>query len=235
MSEFELVTLKTGIISLRSLENRETYHPVTGPKIEANVLHVVQQRLKERAEAAIGRFVIWDVGFGAAANALAAIEALEDSSAEIEIHSFDKTIAPIRFALSHCTELDYLNGHQENILRLISEKKVALSQRLQWSLHVGDFRETIKDLSIPSPHTVIYDPYSPVGNPEMWALEHFSNLYRRLDPEIPCLLTNYTRSTSVRVTLLLSGFCVGVGTEVGEKAETTVASNRVEMLERPLR
>jgi hypothetical protein len=68
----------------------------------------------------------------------------------------------------------------------------------------------------------------------MWSLEHFSFLYRCLREESPCLLTNYTRSTMVRVTLLLAGFHVGIGCSIHEKAETTIASNSLEMLDRPL-
>src|SRR4051812_16001165 len=96
---FEMVTLKTGIKSLRCTERKETFHPGIGPWVEANQLHVHQQRLVERCSAST-RFVIWDVGFGAAANVLAAIEALRGCACEIEIHSFDKTTAPIEFALA---------------------------------------------------------------------------------------------------------------------------------------
>lgn len=231
---FEIVTLKSGLKSLRALDNRETFHPVTGPRAEAEILHVAQQRLVERAAASRGRFVVWDVGFGAAANVLAAIDALADSPAEIEIHSFDKSVAPIEFALSHLEDLSYLAPHESRVRRLLSEGAVSIASRMHWILHLGDFRETLKDPALPSPHAVLYDPYSPVGNPEMWSLEHFTSLRSRFDPDHPCLLTNYTRSTAVRVTLLLSGFFVGIGSEIGEKSETTLASNRLELLERPL-
>jgi hypothetical protein len=50
----------------------------------------------------------------------------------------------------------------------------------------------------------------------------------------PCLLTNYTRSTAVRVTLLLAGFFVGCGHATGEKDQTTVASNTLDLLDEPL-
>ncbi len=64
-----------------------------------------------------GKFVIWDVGFGAAANVLAAVAALRShpqaSEAEIEIHSFDKTTAPIEFALQHQQELEYMAGFED--------------------------------------------------------------------------------------------------------------------------
>ena len=69
--EFEIVTLKSGVQSLRSIQNRETFHPVVGPMVEARTLHVQAPRLIERAAGCSGRFVIWDVGLGAAANALA--------------------------------------------------------------------------------------------------------------------------------------------------------------------
>ncbi|MDR3607612.1 MAG: MnmC family methyltransferase [Oligoflexia bacterium] len=234
---FELVTLKSGIISLRSLENRETFHPVTGPKAEANILHVKQQRLVERSAALTatgGTFVIWDVGFGAAANVLATIEALKGTGSRAEIHSFDKTTAPLEFALTHADELGYFGGHEKNLHHLISDRDVEITPHLRWKLHLGDFRETVKGASLPAPHAIIYDPYSPVGNPEMWTQDHFTRVRNSLNPDVPCLLTNYTRSTAVRVTLLLAGFFVGIGCEVGEKAETTIASNRLELLERPL-
>jgi tRNA U34 5-methylaminomethyl-2-thiouridine-forming methyltransferase MnmC len=236
---FELVPLKSGVMSLRSLDNRETFHPVTGPRIEAELLHVQQQRLVERAAATTstgGTFIVWDVGFGAAANMLAAVDALAGTDSRVEIHSFDKTTAPLEFALGHSAELDYFKGYEPILKRAVHENEhdVALTPRLRWRLHLGDFREVVKHAQLPAPHAIIYDPYSPVGNPEMWTLPHFTEVRNRLDPATPCLLTNYTRSTAVRVTLLLAGFIVGIGREVGEKAETTVASNCPELIAWPL-
>ncbi len=233
MIEFEIVTLKSGHKSLRSLERGETFHPVTGPMAEANLLHVLQQRLVERC-AETAKFVIWDVGFGAAANAIAAIEALSGIAAGIEIHSFDKTTAPIEFALTHASELRYLAAHEDKLRRLLSDGRTQIGPRLHWQLHRGDFIDQIRQTSTPAPHAIFYDPYSPAANPEMWTLEHFERVRQRLGDDTPCLLTNYTRSTAVRVTLLLAGFFVGHGWGVGEKDETTIASNRIELLERPL-
>src|SRR5688572_22574123 len=68
----------------------------------------------------------------------------------------------------------------------------------------------------------------------MWTLPLFENLFRRLDPERPCALATYSRSTIARVTLLLAGFFVGAGEAVAEKEETTIAANSLELIERPL-
>ncbi len=234
LNEFEIVTLKTGIKSLRSLAHHETFHPVTGPWVEANVLHVEQQRLVERCSQTTPKFVIWDVGFGAAANVLAAIEALRQGQTNVEIHSFDQTTAPIEFALSHAHELGYLVPYEQVLRELLTSHQVSILPHIQWQLHLGDFRDQIKNGHASAPHAIFYDPYSPIGNQEMWTLEHFSRVRQCLKSDIPCLLTNYTRSTAVRTTLLLAGFFVGRGCEIGEKAETTIASNQMDLIEYPL-
>jgi len=231
-AQFELVTLKSGIKSLRQLANREIFHPGIGPMEEASILHVEQQRLAERC-AVPGEFVIWDVGLGAAANALCAIRALATCQADVEIHSFDLSTAPLQFARQHAAALGYLLGYTDAIEHLLATGYVEIG-RLRWYLHLGDFREQMLRLQVPPPHAVLYDPYSASGNREMWTLEHFSLLRHRLDDKRTCLLTNYTRSTAVRVTWLLAGFYVGIGVSIGDKEETTVAANHLAGLSRPL-
>ena len=68
----------------------------------------------------------------------------------------------------------------------------------------------------------------------MWTLPLFTNLFHRLDPQRPCALPTYSRSTILRVTLLLAGFYVGVGHATGEKEETTIAANTLELISEPL-
>ena len=240
---FELVTLAGGIYSLRSRGNGQTFHPVIGPAAEARAVHVAGTRLVERANAQPDMpFVLWDVGLGAAANALTAIDALRTESlprqADILLQSFDHTLAPLDFALAHAEALAYPRG-QEALLRVLRDTgraDVALpAARLRWQVSLGDFPALLAgEADLPAPHAVFYDPYSPTANPEMWTLETFALLFRRLRADVPCLLTTYTRSTAVRVTLLLAGFHVGIGGASGEKDETTVATNTPALLDAPL-
>ena len=44
----------------------------------------------------------------------------------------------------------------------------------------------------------------------------------------------YSRSTILRVTLLLAGFFAGVGHATGEKEETTIAANDLSLIAEPL-
>jgi hypothetical protein len=68
----------------------------------------------------------------------------------------------------------------------------------------------------------------------MWTMAVFGDLYARLARDRACTLATYSRSTMLRVTLLLVGFCVGVGHATGEKEETTMAANRLELIDEPL-
>jgi len=230
---FDLVTLKSGHMSIRLSNTRQTFHPGIGPLAEANILHVQQQKLIERCSQP-GKFIIWDVGFGASANAIVAIEALKNCIAEVEIHSFEKSLDPIHFALEHAAELKYILPHVDQIQKLIDKKTVQLSPRLSWHLQMGDFREQMLLPEIPRPNAIFYDPYSLTINIELWTLDFFEKLRRCLDDSIPCMLTNYTRSTVMRVTWLLAGFYVGVGATIGEKEETTIATNHLDLLTMPL-
>ncbi len=235
---FEIISVKSGARSLRCCATGETFHPVVGPMIEARILHVRQQRLLERAAAAnpSAPFVIWDVGLGAAANAIAVLEAFSAAASprRIELHSFDSTLQPLEFALQHARDLEYLEPYAEAAQALIATGRAELSESMEWRLHLGDFRELIAEAAFPAPEAILYDPYSAKSNPGMWTLEHFQQVRARLGSEVPCMLTNYTRSTAVRVTLLLAGFFVGHGAGVGEKDQTTAAVNRLELLESPL-
>lgn len=234
MSEqFEIVTLPSGVHSMRSKENDETFHPVVGPMEEARQLHVCQHRFEERVTC--DPLVIWDVGLGAAANAVALLEALlaGKKHPNAEIHSFDSTLEPLEFALRNSDTLTYLRPWKTLISQLL-QNSVAVVENITWHFHRGDFQEFARQSPAPLPHAVLYDPYSPSTNPGMWTLEHFSHLYKTLSAGGPATLTSYSRSTTVRVTLLLAGFAVGRGVATGEKEETTIAATDPSLLQSPL-
>lgn len=202
---------------------------------EARTLHVGQSRLVERAAALPGPFVIWDVGLGAAANAVAVLESFAGSGhgMPVELHSFDRTRAPIEFATAHADELGYLSPWLGAIEELLATG-AARAGAVHWRFHEADFCEFIGNPAAPAPHAILYDPYSPAANPEMWTLEHFTRLRRILDPARPCTLSSYSRSTAVRVTLCLAGFFAGYGGAIGEKDQTTMAATHRDLLSNPL-
>jgi tRNA U34 5-methylaminomethyl-2-thiouridine-forming methyltransferase MnmC len=266
-TSYRLVRLRNGACSVRSLAEDETFHPGIGPAAEAEALYVRQLHLPERVRETSGEFVIWDVGLGAAANALTAIrlvrESLTSSNAaaqesrapkQLRLISFDHTSAAAAFALEHGAKLGYVAGYESALAELIKNHSVKFSDDLlqvKWTLEPGDFPAFISRSSRGNeahsekseignrkseitPHAILFDPHSPKKNPAMWTAPLFAGLFRRLDPQRPCALATFTRSTMARVALLLGGFFVGVGHPSGLKEETTVAANRPDLLDEPL-
>ncbi len=227
----EIVPVAAGGNSLRLKNSYETFHPVVGPEVEPRILHVEQQKIVERARAS-DDFILWDVGFGAAANAIAAIQVLKPENSKVTLHSFDLSLSPMQFAVDHADSLPYVQPFQEILKELAEKKKVQIREGFDWHFHEGDFRQTM--YLAPAPASIFYDPYSPSTNVDMWTLSHFEKLRKILPSESPCLLTNYTRSSITRITLLLAGFYVGVGVGVAKKEETSIFSNTLSLLERPL-
>lgn len=247
---YQLVQLRNETYSVRSLTDAETFHPGIGPVAEAEALYVRQLRLAERVAESKEEFVLWDVGLGAAANALTAIRLIQGYLAELKpqhstprslrLVSFDQTSAAVEFALQHATKLKYPLGFETLLNNLIQKQSAELNDpqlTLNWTLTLADFPEWLAKNSastLPAPHAILFDPHSPKKNPAMWTAQLFSDLFRRLDPQRPCALANFSRSTLARTAMLLGGFFVGRGHASGLKEETTVAANRFELLDEPL-
>lgn len=240
-SDYQLVRLNNGICSVRSLADAETFHPVVGPVAEAEALYVNQLRLRKRLQNQTGEFVIWDIGLGAAANPLTVLRATRDIACQIRLVSFDHTLEPLKFALKHAADLGYFSGYENRLEKLLQEHRVVFqdgSQTVNWEFHLGDFPAWLSSKegghTQAPPHAILFDAFSPAKNPAMWTLPLFANLFQLLDPQRPCALTTYSRSTILRVTLLLAGFFVGIGYATGEKEETTIAANDLSLIAEPL-
>lgn len=238
--EYELVRLANGVTSVRSRLVGETFHPVIGPVAEAEALYLRQLRLVERAPSAPGGLVLWDVGLGAAANVLTVLRAMRGLPFPLTVLSFDHSLEPLRFARGEAGAMGYFAGYEAAVDRLLGTGRIAFdngSQPVTWQVLEGDFPTLAAASSAdrwPRPHAILFDAYSPMRNPAMWTRPLFQRLFALLDPDRPCALPTYTRSTMIRATLLLAGFFVGAGHATGEKEETTIAANRRELIDQPL-
>jgi tRNA U34 5-methylaminomethyl-2-thiouridine-forming methyltransferase MnmC len=237
---YKLVKVANGAHTLYSLAYGESFHPAIGPVAEAEALYVRQVRLVERLRQHSGEFVIWDVGLGAAANALGALSAARKIDCSIHLSSFDSTLEPLEFALRHKEALGYFGGYEKPLEQFIHGRQVAFTNgqaKVTWDLHLADFPKLLAEPGaeeFAKPHLIMFDAFSPAKNPEMWTLPLFTRLFQLLDPNRPCVLANFSRSTMFRVTLLAAGFFVGVGHATGDKEETTIAANTLDLIETPL-
>jgi tRNA U34 5-methylaminomethyl-2-thiouridine-forming methyltransferase MnmC len=242
---YRIVKLANGAHSVHSLAHAETFHPVVGPTAEGQALYLKQLRLIERLRQEPDEFVVWDVGLGAAANPLTLLRAARGDLAaqaarRLRLVSFDHTVEPLRFALQNVCFLEYLDTYESVLTRLMADRQVSFEQpglAITWELHVADFPRLLAGTSakeLARPHAIMFDAFSPAKNPAMWTQRLFENVFRLLDPGRPCALPTYSRSTMLRVTLLLAGFFVGAGHGIGEKEETTIAANSLDLIADPL-
>ncbi len=239
-SSYRIVQLANGSRSIHSLSYRETFHPVIGPVAEAEALYVQQLDLCQRLRRHSGEFVIWDVGLGAAANPLTVLRSTREIACSLRLISFDETLEPLRFALGHIDALGYLSGYERHLRTLVESGRALFqdgTQSVAWDLHVADFPTLLAQpfaATLPKPDAILFDAFSPAKNPAMWTQPLFARLFQLLDAERPCALPTYSRSTMLRVSLLLAGFFVGAGHATGEKEETTIAANTLALISEPL-
>lgn len=238
----ELVRLTRGDVSLRHIASGEVMHSNVGPREEARLLYVEQSRLAERLARGGRELVLWDVGLGAATNALAALQCWQQTRAvgqarAIHVVSFECDLAGTRLALENHRELPYFEGF-ENAVETLLERKCYERDGLLWELHEGDFRNNAA--KCPAPELVYFDFYSPKANPELWDVSTFkivreaAETFSAQNQSAGTDLFTYSASTRVRVALLVAGFFVGFGRSTGTKSDTTAASTRFESLENPL-
>lgn len=238
---FEIVTTSAGAVSIRNNVVNEIMHNPVGPWAEANALYIEQSKLDQRLLLPITRpLVVFDVGLGAAANALAAMHSVKRIVATgavprpLHIVSFERDLDLLEFALENAAAFDHFNGFEDSIRSLL-DHGYWKDEHIVWELRHGDFL-TLIETEPHSPDVIFYDPYSPSVNVDMWTQAAFQKLRNKCrdDQENGAILYTYSQATPIRVAMLTGGFYVGHGRPTGLKEETTQAATRLEELDAPL-
>lgn len=233
----DLIVFDNQSTSLRHLATGEAMHSSIGAWAEANILYVEQSGLAKRlAGAECGPLVLYDIGMGVAANAVAALEcrkAVGPTARPLRIVSFENDLTGLSLALEHLPQFSYLAPWAEILKELLQTRRWRSPDgKVDWTLVEGDF--LARPILAPGPEVIFYDFYSPKSSPELWTEASFGKLIQAARDMKRCDLYTYSASTSARVALLLSGFFVGKGLTTNAKSETTVASLRLKDLAHPL-
>jgi queuine tRNA-ribosyltransferase len=234
--DYEIVLSPAGYASIRQRSSGETMHSVNRPDDEAERLYVGQSALAER----LGRtgedaapLVVWDVGLGAATNAMAVVRAAERvlGAAEatagaptpcarpLRLVSFEIDLDPLALAARHASHFTHLRHAAPHAL-LAEGVWHHATGRLAWELCRGDFRETLE--AAPAPDLIYFDPFSPKVDTALWTPELFARLAAHCAGREVELYT-YSNATAVRAALLHAGFWVAAGAGTGPKTDTTIA------------
>ena len=234
--------------SIRQISSGEVMHSVSAPSEEAERLYIAQSRLAERLRA--GRagdgnantgeakhatpppLVIWDVGLGAASNAMAAITCAEKTrgnhdtenaraSRPLRVISFERDLDPLALATRYASHFPHLR-HAAPPALLRDGRWSDATGLISWELRHGDFLTEFEASA--APDLIFHDPFSAKTDTGLWTAEVFARVRRHCIGGGRCSeLYTYSAATSVRVALLRAGWWVAEGVGTGPKASTTIA------------
>ena len=226
IGNYEVIQQKGGFYSIRDKSSGETIHSVTEPLTESMELYVKQLDPQRHLSAATeDELVIWDVGLGAATNAMATIlecEKIRKASGSVRpvhIVSFENDLDSFLLALRNPDLFPYIK-HEAPAVLIENSFWQSADKMCRWTLLKGDFRTHID--AAPSPDCIYYDMYSLATNEWLWRADLFSRIISRCEGKRTRLIT-YSVSTQIRSALLAGGFFVGYGKGTGPKTKTTIA------------
>ncbi len=235
LGDYEIHRGPAGFNSVRQISSGEVMHSVNRPEDEANRLYVEQSALAARltaGDATADELVVWDVGLGAASNAMAVLRCFERCLAEktdgplrpLRLVSFECDLDPLRLAAGHAGYFPHVrHGAPKTILA--QGHWTHESGGMHWELRNGDFLQLFADAK--PPDLIFYDPFSYKTDSMLWTAETFARILAACTPKSVELYT-YSAATSARVALLSAGFFVGEGVGTGPKADTTIAFTRAD-------
>jgi len=223
---YEIHIAREGFASIRHIASGEIMHSRTDPMEEARRLYVEQAQLAQRLHKPAERLVIWDVGLGAAANAMAAIRCYQEQAAKgslrpLHIISFENDLDSLKLALHRTDLFTYLRQSGPAAIVAAGEWQSKEHPGLSWQLIPGDVLQRMRGAPEP-PDLIFYDMFSSKTCSDQWTLATFEQLFAGCAGRAVELFT-YTCSTAARVALLAAGFYVARGRNAGEKEETTIA------------
>lgn len=233
--EVTVVSMSSGLLGMLDLEVGEVMHPVVGALAESE-RYVQNCGLTARlAEGTSAPLVVFDVGLGAASNASAVWRlALSQRSTSRAVHlvSFERELAALRLAAQpeHAAHFG-LTGAVVDAVQELLHRGEHYNGVHRWKLIHGELPGSLATASALA-DIVLWDPFSPKGNPELWSVAAFRSMRDRCAPR--ATLHTFSGATAVRSALLLAGFYVGFGDLSSDKGQYTTAAVDVRDLERPL-
>ncbi|HYJ06411.1 MAG TPA: tRNA guanosine(34) transglycosylase Tgt [Chthoniobacterales bacterium] len=233
LGDYEVHKAWEGFASIRQISSGEIMHSRTAPMEEATRLYVEQSNLAGRLGLLVNEepesaepLAIWDVGLGAAANAMAAINCYEEQAAlgpvrPMRIISFENDLDSLRLAFRHNRDFPYLRHSGPAAILTDGHWQSRQHPGLSWRLLPGNFLVTMQQAAAP-PDLIFYDMFSTKTSGDLWTFNAFRQVFEACAGRAAELFT-YTCSTANRAALLAAGFFVAKGRNAGEKLETTIA------------
>lgn len=222
MSELlNLIETGDGSHTLYCHNYNESYHSTTGALRESFVKYCEPCNILSLAKK--GNIRILDVGFGLGYNILAALYIVKglESFSRIEVVSLEKNLISSKVLDLLSIPARYRDYYE--IVKKVSATLAFENKNVKISLVLGDARDTLKKVEGKF-NAVFFDPFSLRKNPEMWSVELFCEVAKKMTDN--AILSTYSSSTAVRCGLMEADFKIAPGPGDGMKKEGTIASKK---------
>jgi len=207
-----------GSWTLRDETLGQACHSLSGAWEQARLRYAEPCRVRELGrERPVVRLL--DIGTGLGLNLAAALAALDGTLARLEAVTFERDAQ----VLAHSRALADWPAEVEPWLQRVhaalgAQARAGDSIRLV----LGDAREHLPTLDEAPFDAVFLDPFSPQVAPELWSEAFLAHVASRMAAQ--AVLSTYSASFAVRLSLARAGLTLGRGPRVGAKAEGTLAS-----------
>ena len=206
---YAIHTSPQGFASILHLASGTIMHPHTAPMDEARRFYIEPSFLAERLRGDGDPLVVWDVGLGAAANAMGAIRCYEEQAKAgpvrpMHLVSFENDMDSLKLAFEYNEHFRYLRHSGPAGILKNGQWQSREHAGLSWSLIEGDFQETLS-LAPAVPKVVFFDLSSDRSKGDEWTLQTFRRLFAAWAGQAVEL---FTREAATGVALQMAGFQV---------------------------
>ena len=200
--------------TLYSEEYTENYHSVSGALEEALKKFIEPCGIRDGMN-------ILDIGFGLGYNVGVAMFKAKN----LKIISLEKDTAVLRSLKTIKVPYWFANTYEK--IKHAAQCLEFSSKDTELHIMLGDARETIRQILTTKEENkfdaVFLDPFSPPKNPELWTVEFFKDIKKRMKKN--AVLATYSCARVARDNLREAGFEVKDGPVVGRKSPGTLAIN----------
>lgn len=217
-NNYRWITTEDGSQTLHSDLYGEACHSTTGAKTETLLHYLEGCEVKTRLNC-FSEFQILEVGFGLGLGFLTTLEVLGDVH---PWHFVSMEIDPdlVKWFLEEYKEIPVIKNAKWSNPHLVE----AESGNVKLSIVVGDARVELApyfETHHFNFHAIFQDAFSPKRNPHLWTVEWFTLLKKHSHQD--CILSTYSASSSIRKSLLESGWVISKGHKFGPKRSSTRA------------
>ncbi len=208
-----------GTLTLFSMNYQESCHSTAGAKNETQFHYIEGCSIVETYKTR-DSFTLLEVGFGTGLGLELTVQALRDQStkpARLISTEIDESLVEFLIAES---SFPYLKNLQKNGYYYQGK-----FEQFEIIILVGDARKTVPQFFSENNiliDAIYQDAFSPRRNPDLWTVEWFSDLKKISHQEVK--LSTYSSSSSMRKSLVESGWKITKGPKFGEKRSSTRAT-----------